>query len=230
MELPVSGTAVSSGATASPALDVQEADAHAIWANGWASGKPGTTTRLILERFPAGWVNQLSGIADWPATATFKSFGTKTSAGGTYETKSITIPSGTAPGYSYWIYADHSTGPLSLMTSFQTCTLNASKLTIRKGTRIKLSGVVPVKGHLGSTPGITSKRAIIYKTTKSTGQPTTWTPKSSIWTKVATVRVSGLGKFSRYVSPSRTTRYVVRYPRDNWYWGAFTSVRKVTVR
>ena len=230
MELPVSGIAVSSGTTASPTLDVREAQAHALWSILWGSGKPGTTTKVVFERFPAGWVNELGGVAAWPETAAFKSFGTKTSSGAKYEAKSITIPAGTAPGYKYWIWADHSTGPLSLMTSFQTCTLNASNTTLRRGARIRLSGVVPVKGHEGSTRGIT-KNVIIYKTTKSTGQPTSWVPKATIWTKVATVRANGLGKFiSGYLKPTRTTRYVVRYPGDSWYRGAYTSVRKVTVR
>ena len=234
MELPVSGTAIASGETASPALDVHEADAQRVWMNLWGSGKPGTRTKLVLDDFPAGWVNQLGGGADWPASAPFRSLGTKTSAGGEYETKTVTIPAGTAPGYNYWIWADHSNGAtesLSLQTSFQTCTLKASKATISRGGAIKLSGVIPTRGHRGSTRGI-SKNVVIYKTTRTTSsQPSSWAPKRSIWTKVATVRANGLGKFtSRSLKPTRTTRYVVRYPGDAWYWGAFTSLCKVTVR
>jgi len=234
MELPVSGTAISSGGTASPALDVHEADAQRIWMNLWGSGKPGTRTKLFLNNFPGGWVNQLVGGADWPATAPFRSLGTKTSAGGEYETKNVTIPPGTAPGYRYLIWADHSNGAtesLSLQTWFQTCTLKASKATISRGGAIKLSGVIPTRGHRGSTRGI-SKNVVIYKTTRTTSsQPSSWAPKRSIWTKVATVRANGLGKFaSRTLKPTRTTRYVVRYPGDAWYWGAFTSLCKVTVR
>lgn len=230
MELSVSGTAVSSGTTASTSVNVREGKAQRIWTNGWGSGKPGSRTWLVMNNFPAGWTNSIGGIADWPDSATEKSFGTSTSAGDTYTVKSITIPSTVAPGYAYWLWADHTTGSLSLSTWFQTCTLNASKTTISRGGSIKLSGVIPTKGHLGSQRGI-SKRVIIYKTTKSTGQPTSWAPKSTIWTKVATVTANGLGRFtSGYPRPSRTTRYVVRYPGDAWYWGAFTSVRKVTVR
>lgn len=234
MELPVGGTAISPGGTASPTLDVHEADAQRIWMNRWGSGKPGTKTKLFLNNFPAGWVNDLGGVADWPNSARPKSLGTKTSAGGEYETKNVTTPAGAAPGYRYWIWADHSNGSsqaLYLQTWFQTCTLKASKATISRGGAIKLSGVIPTKGHRGSTRGI-SKNVIIYKTTKTiSSQPSSWVPKRTIWTKVATVRANGLGKFtSRSLKPTRTTRYVVRYPDDAWYWGAFTSLCKVTVR
>jgi hypothetical protein len=230
MELPVSGTAVSPGTTASPALDVHEADAQAIWTSGWGSGKPGTKTQLVLDRYPAGWGNEIGGNADWPETAPFISLGSKISSGATLEALNITIPSGAAPGYKYWIWADHTSGPLSLVTSFQTCTLKASKTTIVRGSMIKLSGVIPTKGHSGSKRGIT-KSLVIYKTTKNTSQPTTWQPKSALWTKVATVRANGLGEFtSGSLKPTRTTRYVVRYPGDSAYWGAFTSVCTVTVK
>ena len=37
--------------------------------------------------------------------------------------------------------------PLSLSTWFQVCTLKPSRATVRRGTAIALSGVVPIKGH-----------------------------------------------------------------------------------
>jgi hypothetical protein len=231
MELPVSGTAVAGNTTASPALEVREADAQRVWMDYWGSGKPGTKTLLVLNNFRAHWTNKIIGGADWPDSAPIKSFGSKTSGGGKYEIKNVTIPSGAAPGYKYWIWVDHTAGAqLSLLTSFQTCTLKASKATIHPGGPVKLSGVIPTQGHRGSTRG-KIKRVIIYKTTKNTGQPNSWAPSRAIWTKVATVKANGLGKFtSRSLMPTQTTSYVVRYPGDAWYWGAFTSLCKVTVR
>jgi hypothetical protein len=231
MELAVSGTAVAGSTTASPAPEVWEADAQRVWMNFWGSGKPGTKTLLVLNNFRAHWTNKIVGGADWPDSAPIKSLGSMTSAGGEYEIKKVTIPSGAAPGYKYWVLAGHTAGAhLSLQTSFQTCTLKASKATIHSGGAVKLSGIIPTQGHRGSTRG-KIKHVIIYKTTKSTGQPTRWAPPRSIWTKVATVKANGLGKFtSRSLKPTQTTRYVVRYPGDREYWGAFTSLCKVTVR
>ena len=229
-ELSVAGVPISPG-TFPYSMTTDESDAHAVWMDGWASGKPGTVTWLVFERFPAGWTNSITAQAGYPASATVKSFGTFTSNGDKYQGKKLTIPSAVKPGYAYNFAVAHTDGPLVLSTWFQTCMLKASKASIRRGSAIKLSGVIPTKGHLGSTRGLT-KSVIIYKTTKSTStQPSSWSPKRTIWTKVATVRANGLGGFtSGSLRPTRTTRYVVRYPGDAWYWGAFTSLCKVTVR
>ena len=233
MELAVSGIAVSPGITASPTLDVQQADAQGIWTSGWGSGKPGTKTTLSLEHFPAGWVNDFSGIADWPDTAQYKSLGSKTSAGADTETKSITIPSGAAPGYSYLIWADHSPASpttLSLVTSFQTCTLMASKTSVRKGAAITVSGIIPTKGHQGPTAGI-SKTVILYAHRGSAKVPTKWNPKSQGWQKVASIKADGRGRYkSRSFKALKTLTLVVRYPGDAWYRGAYTSAQKITVK
>ena len=44
----------------------------------WGSGKPGTRTLVRQNNFPAGWTNGMTGVADWPASAAPKSFGTWT--------------------------------------------------------------------------------------------------------------------------------------------------------
>ena len=85
-------------------------------------------------------------------------------------------------------------------------------------------------GAQGGTAGKT-KPIVVYQRTKSAGQPTVWNAASKGWHKVATLKASGLGKYtSHLLHPSRTTWYVVRYPGDNWYYAGYTSVIKVTVK
>ena len=217
--------------TAGATIDAHEADAHGVWINGWASGKPGTTTWLGFERYPGGWINRVHGQASWPGSATTKSFGSVTMTGAKVpQVKKVTIPSTVKPGYAYNFTVAHTDGPLELTTWFQTCSLAPSKTTISRGGAVRLSGVIPTQGHFGSTPG-KAKSVVIYKRTTSAGQPRSWDATRSGWTKVGVAKADGYGKYrSALLHPSRSTWYVVRYPGDDQYWRAFTSVRKVTVR
>ncbi len=235
MELPVAGTDVSPG-VAAPGVIAREVDAQRIWMDYWGSGKPGTRTYLIMNNFPAGWTNDIAGVADYPTTANVQTVGGSTSSGGDYTVKRVIIPSGAKPGYKYWVWADHRDGSLSLTTSFQTCTLKRTRSVVRKGTAIALSGVVPIKGHYGGKTG-TRKYVTVYKTTKSKlaakGQPPVagGGSRASGWTRVGRVRTDGLGRYRKgSIRPARTTWYAVWYPGDSWYWGAWTSLAKVTVR
>jgi hypothetical protein len=230
-ELPVAGLSVSPGAAYPGTITTHEADAQAIWLDGWGSGKPGTATYLVFERFLAsGWSNDVTGHALYPYNSPTKSFGAWTSNGSELQAKKVTIPTTVKPGYAYDFTATHTTGSLTLDASFQTCTLAASSGTIRRGASVRLSGIVPTQGHAGSTPGKV-KTVVIYKRSKSAGQPYYWDATKSGWTKVGTAKTDRFGKYhSALLRPSRSTWYVVRYPADAWYWGAFTSVRKVTVR
>jgi hypothetical protein len=235
LELPVSGLAVSPGVQADWGPTAYQSQAQRVWMDYWGSGKPGTRTWLALNNYPAGWLNHIAGVADYPRSARVRDFGTFTTTGRTNDDwKRITIPSTAAPGYAYWVWASHDDGPLSLQTWFQTCTLKPSKATVYKGTSISLSGIVPIKGHYGSKRG-TRKYVTIYKTTSATTaryQPNR-TGGATVrgWTKVARVRTDGLGKYRKgSVSVPRTTWYCAWYPGDSWYWGAWTSVAKVTAR
>ena len=94
---------------------------------------------------------------------------------------------------------------------------------------IRLSGVIPTQGHVGPAAG-TAKYVTIFKRTTRAGQPTNWYATRRGWTNAGTVKANGWGKFtSALLRPTRTTWYVVRYPGDKWYWGAYTSVVKVRV-
>lgn len=237
LELPVGSIAVSPGQEAAPGQTVHQAQAQRLWMDAWGSGKPGTRTWLGLDNYPSGWVNSIGGVADWPESATPKDFGSFTTTGNAADDwKRITIPSGAAPGYAYYVWADHDGGSLSLSTWFQVCTLKPSRATIGRSTAIALSGVVPIKGHEGSTRG-TPKYVHLYKTTSSRlaakGQPPVngGGTRAAGWTRIGRVRTDGLGKYRKgSIRPGRTTWYVAWYPRDAWYWGAWTSVAKVTVR
>ena len=229
-ELSVDGMGVSSGATYPGTIAAREADAHAVWLPGWASGKPGTVTQLWFERFPEGWTNAIRAQASFPAGAPVKSFGSFTTSGAEYQSRKLTIPSTVKPGYAYSFDVAHAGGPLVLSTWFQTCSLAATKTTISRGGAVRLSGVIPTQGHEGAAPG-KSKTLVLYKRTKTAGQPRYWDATRSGWTRVGTLKADGFGKYrTSLLRPQRTTWYVVRYPGDDWYWGAFTSVRKVTVR
>ena len=196
-----------------------------------ASGKPGTKVALVLENWPVDYQISLYGVSQAPA-AKQKDFGSVTSDGSEYGLVHLTVPSTAAPGYDYELHAWRSdtTIPqsrLDLTTYFQVATLKASRSTVKHGGSVRLSGIVPTQGHAGSKAG-KSKSVILYQRTTSAGQPTT-TLKG--WHKVATLKANGLGKYaSRLLHPKRTTWYVVHYPGDQWYWGAYTSVIKVAVK
>jgi hypothetical protein len=233
-ELPVSGVAIAPGQPAGT-VNVNEADAHGIWFNGWGSGKPGTTTSLVFERFPEGWVNSIGGVATYPDTAPWKTFadwtaGKAPDTGPNYQPRRFTIPATTPAGYAYYVFVGHVGGSLQLRTWYQTCTCNASRTTIRPGQGVRISGVVPTAGHMGSQAG-QPKTVTLYKRTRSAGQPTAWDATKRGWTRVRNLTANGYGRYSSpLLHPKRTTWYIVRYEGDDWYWGAYTGVRKVTVR
>ncbi len=233
VELAVDGIQVAPGQTATSGPTAYEADAQRLLMGYWGSGKPGSAAWVVMDNYPDGWVNDISGVADYPATAKQKYFGSFTCDGAQYDSKKITIPSTAAPGYAYWIDASHTSGPLDLWASFQVCTLKPSKSAVSPSASISLSGVVPIKGHYGSKRG-TPKYVTIYKTTSAKtakAQPAVSGGKTvKGWSKVGRVRTDGLGKYKLSTRPGKTAWYCVWYAADAWYWGAWTSVAKVTVR
>ena len=108
--------------------------------------------------------------------------------------------------------------------------LKASHTSVHPGRAVRLSGVIPTVGHQGSQVGKV-KFVNIYQRAKAAGPPTAWNPGAKGWRKVATVRANGRGVVRRSVlHPRHTTWYVVRYPGDSYYFNAYTSVIKVTVK
>lgn len=231
LEYPFTGT-VTAGSPSQSSVNADQADAQRILVTKpyWASGKPGTVATVGNWQFPAGWVIDYYGYADSPSGKPYKEYSDVTTTGVARFNKTATIPSTAPAGYSYVVAAYNTNGVLLLETPFQVCTLKSTKTSVRKGGAIKLSGVIPTQGHWGSQAG-KSKYVTIYRRTKSvSAAPTAWDATTKGWTRVAKVKANGLGKYtSAYLRPSRTTWYVVRYPGDDWYWGAYTSVLKVRV-
>ena len=202
----------------------------------WASGKPGTKLRLALQNFPAGSEVAFSGWSESPNDAS-TTWGGKSliSTGPQRQTVSLTVPAKAAPGYSFIVAAGDATARYNIvgvaaMENFQVCTLNATKTSIRRGSAVKLRGVVPVQNHWGSTAG-KAKYVWIYKrTTAASAPPTVWDATKKGWKLAARVRTDRYGRYnSVWLKPARTTWYVARYAGDEQYRKAYTSVLKVRV-
>ena len=212
------------------AFDQAKGRSTYVGAPYWASGKPGSKATVVLKNWPAGYHAGLSGISESP-DGKDKVLRKPSLLRGSHQLRnvSVTIPGTATPGYDYDIHVAR-TDPgsaLNITTYFQVASLTASPTSLRHGGAVRLSGVVPTQGHMGSTAG-KSKSVILYQRTTAAGPPTT-TIKG--WRKVATLKANGLGKYaSRLLHPKRTTWYVVLYPGDDWYWDAFTSVTKVAVK
>jgi hypothetical protein len=228
VELTTSGLTAVAGADTATALTCDEAtDGRYIGFLDWSSGKPGSKDRLHLGGYPAGWVNDLSGYnADTGRPSSLASTWTSTGAQGS---RVITVPTSVKPGQTYVVDVQHDGGLLDLQEAYQVCSLNASSAAIHKGQTVRLSGVVPAVGH--------SKRLVVYKRTSSAGQPSVAGGAARVkgWTRAGYVTASGKGAYSKSFKPTRTTSYVVWYPKDVVggelvHWAAYTSVRKVTVR
>jgi hypothetical protein len=228
---------VTSGATTGTSISVDEAGAQRVWMRSpvWYSGKPGATVRMRLENFPTGWINRVTGYTDDPGETASRTFGTWTSPGATASSLNVTVPSAAKPGYAYWIGFQHvdstapdaSEYPLYVEEMYQVCTLKASKTSVKAGTKIRVTGVIPTQGHWGSTAGL-KKTVTLYAHKGTASVPSTWSPKG--WTKVGSVKTNGLGAYvTPYFKPLKTLTLVVRYPGDDWYYDAYTSTQRITV-
>lgn len=201
----------------------------------WASGKPGRIVTVGLQHWQAREVAAFYGQAEYPEAAPRKLYAARKGVKGFNVTAStsLTVPSTVVPGYAYQLHAylAKGGGMLDLVNYFQVCTLKPSKSPISEGSAVKLSGIIPTRGHWGSKPGI-SKTVILYKrTTVPAGVPTAWDARTQGWKRVAAFRADGFGRFaSAYLRPTRTTWYVLSYAGDTWYRKGYTSIAKVTVR
>lgn len=223
---------VSAGGTAS-GVAVDEANASRTYVANpwWASGKPGTSVKVALGNFPAGWTVDFSGYSDWPPSAPTKTFWPTTTTGVANQLRTLTVPTTAKPGYDYWIGEQHEGGALYLETAFQVCTFKSTRLTVHRGASVVFSGIVPTQGHQGSTLG-KHKTVTIWAHTGNANVPTVWNPSSKGWYKVASLTCSGTGAFHSgkiHDNRAETVTVVARYAGDNWYWGAYTSKLKLTV-
>lgn len=233
--LPSSAT-TTPGVDAGVTADFKEGLAFRSWIARpfWASGKPGGTVELHYSGWPAGTVARFLGVPTYPSTATPTTFGGKqlVSAGRGEAVTKVTVPSSATPGYTYIVEMYRPEDPvwIDLAVFFQVSTLNASRTSVRSGGAVKLSGVVPVSGHVGTTPGAPVTVTVYRRTTAPSGQPPVWDATTRGWTKVGSYTSTGYGAFhTGYLYPRRTTWYVARYTARPPYFKAYTSVRKVSV-
>jgi hypothetical protein len=200
----------------------------------WLSGKPGVTVTVGLQQWqqyqsPA----RFYGFSEYPASAPVKVYSQTKIADSFDKTYAVNlaVPASATPGYAYQLHALSEGSMLDLRHYYQVCTLKSSATTVKAGRAVKLSGIIPTQGHVGSTRG-QAKQVTVYRSTKAvSGPPTTWDAARKGWAKVATLRADGFGKYaSGNVRVTKTTWFVVRYPGDKWYHDAYTSVVKVAVR
>jgi len=225
---------VTSGSQSGATIWADEAGAQRVEMTSpfWDSGKPGATVKILRGNFPAGWVNNVTGYTDDPDDSGSAEYGDKTSSGAAEQSFSVKIPAKAKPGYSYWIGLDHvnGIGTLSLETPYQVCTMKASKTAVKKGARIRVTGVIPTQGHWGKETGL-KKPVTLFAHKGTVKAPTVWEPKSQGWVKVGSVKTNGFGAYKTpYFKPRKSMTLVVRYPGDDWYFDAYTSTQKITVR
>ncbi len=102
---------------------------------------------------------------------------------------------------------------------------------MRRGTRIRVKGVVPTEGRIYDIVPGEPKTVTLYAHEGSAPVPTEWDPTGAGWVEVCTVKTNGSGVYETpYFAPPRTETLVVRYPGDGEYFDAYTSTAKVTVR
>ena len=201
----------------------------------WYSGKAGVAVRMALNCFPVGWINRVTGYTDDPDGTASRTLGTLTSTTVATQSLRVKVPSDATPGYGYWIGFQHvdasgNDQPLYLEETYQVCTMKPSRSAVRKGAKIRVTGVVPTAGHWGTQAGL-EKVVTLYSHQGLAAAPTRWEPKRQGWVKVGSVRTNGYGAYrTPYFRPLKTITLVARYPGDDWYFDAYTSVATVKVR
>jgi hypothetical protein len=228
---------VVTGSLSPNTVAVNEADALQVYVGKpyWASGKPGATIGYDLVNWPSGYKATFAGYSQDPERDISVQYpGEWTSTGSAGEVV-LAVPKQATPGYSFDVEANRSDdlwefSDLYIYDSYQVCTLKASKTAIRKGVSITVSGVVPTQDHWGSEAGI-SKTVTLYAHQGVAAVPTKWDPKSQGWQNVGSIKADGFGRYkSKSFRPTKTLTLVVRYPGDDWYWDAYTSTQKITVK
>ena len=230
----VNGQAVTTASTLAQSVNVNEASAQRVWTGGstykqpWGSGKPGSKMKVWLQNYPTSWTNRVNGYSENPTNSAAKEFGNFRSLGTKAHSRALTVPAKAVPGYGYRVWVTHTDGPLQLGTWFQVCTLKSSKTSVSRGAAIRLSGIVPVQDHDGSTAGQPTKVYCLWHN-GTAAQPTSFKAKG--WHAVGYVNSNGYGAFrTPQIKLASTTTFVMYYPGDQWYNAAYTSPVKVTVR
>ena len=227
---------VTAGEIAPRSIATDEDLAQRVWVDSpfWASGPPNARITLELERWPSGFKAKFWGEMDDPQ-ARWLDYSLEWTSTGQPGHVTLTVPSWATPGYAFLPHAWRSDDlweftALDIHDFYQVCTLKPSASSVRAGARVTFGGVIPTQGHWGTQFGL-AKTVTLYSRPGSAKTPTKWEPGSQGWKKVASIRADGLGRYkSPAVRMDRTRTFVVRYPGDDWYWGAYTGVARVAVR
>ena len=150
MEVPFAGTVKAAAMSATTiSADQFNAPRFQTLQSSWDSGKPGKKLILSLMGFPTGWAEQIRGRSDYPADGNWTDMAQFTVQSSDI-TKPIVIPKTAKPGYFYWIAVDHTDGTAQPASALPGVLLNPSRTSVSPGGTIRLTGVVPVKGHMGT--------------------------------------------------------------------------------
>ena len=227
---------VTSGATSGTSISVDEATAQRVWMQSpsWYSGKPGTTVRLMLENFPAGWINRVTGYSDDPAAAAAKVLGTWTSRGAA---ATVTQRQSAGDGQAGLRLLDR-------LPARRRRGQRAAALRGRDLSGVHAEGVQdpgqgghedprdrchPDAGPLGQPGRHRQDRDALCP--QGQGARADLVERRQGWTKVGSVKANGFGAYKTpYFKPLTTLTLVVRYPGDDWYHDAYTSTQKISVR
>jgi hypothetical protein len=229
---------VAPGVLSGDSISVDANDAKGIATLGWASGAPGSSAVVRLTNWPALTTATLSGRSafTYKGSAVLR----KWVSTGTNGVQTVKIPATATPGYAYVIDATRTYilpdwSDFDVSDYYQVCTLKPSSSAIRRGRTITLGGVVPAYKHTPTTTGVKKLVYLYARTVTTTKPPAKWNAAAghriSGWTLVASMYTDGHGVFkSKLLKPLKTTYYALYYKGDKWYWPAFTSIAKVTVR
>ena len=233
--------AVTSGTLATTGITVDEHNASWVYITSpyWGSGPPGSRIRLVADNWRSPMRATFTGYPGYPENASPVDYSTTlTATDGTARILTLTVPKSAKPGYAFdiethrsdAISANGGESNLYLTAGFEVCTLKASRTVVTAGSKVTLGGIVPTQGHQGSTKG-DKKAVVLYsRTTKPSGPPTAWNATKKGWKKELSFKSNGYGAYSASGHLSRTKWFVVRYDGDDWYYGGYTAVVKVTVR
>lgn len=235
-----SPVAVTAGALAAGGVTVDEHEASWAYITSpyWGSGPPGTRVAVVCDNWRVPMKATFTGYPEYPQDAAAVNYSTTlTGTDGTARVVTLTIPKSAKVGYGFdievhrsdAISANGGESNLYITAGFEVCTLKASRSVMSPGAKVTLKGVVPTQGHQGSTKG--KKKAIVLysRTTKPSGPPTAWDATKKGWKKELSFKTNAYGAYAASGRLYRTKWFVLRYDSDDWYYGGYTAVVKVTV-
>ena len=218
-----------------PRQTVSQADAQRVWMDGWGSGKPGTSTWLVMNNYPAGWVNEVTGVADYPSSARVEGLRQLHVHGRGVPRQAHRHPEHSGSRIPLLGLGSTRHGPAVAADVVPDLHAEAQQGDCLQGHRHRLERDRPHQGPLRQQEGYAEVRDHLQDHVLQGGQgPATGAgrrygaaagPRSARSAPTASASTARARSARR--APPGTCAW---YPGDSWYWGAWTSVAKVTVR